>query len=315
MKLELTRRTLLHGLGATAAIHLVGCASEEPGTNADASGVEDATVPADSSSADAELHADASEEDAQADAAEADAEEPDAGLEDSDAGEPLDTWATGGTASMSGNYPDPFLLGVGPTCSVYCSSTLGPCYVETIERMDISEGQPGLPVRLAFLVVDENCDPVEGATVDIWHTNANGIYSGEKAPNNCTFGDQAARASKWMRGVQTTDAAGRVDFNTCFPGWYAGRTIHIHFTVRLGQVEYITSQLFFLDRLCDEIISTQPIYSDRGERDTFNAEDGVLRGTTFNDYLFDTQRQPDGAMLAWKTLVLRGAPEEPLCAI
>jgi protocatechuate 3,4-dioxygenase beta subunit len=317
---DLTRRALLHGLGAVAAVHLTGCADEKSGANADAApnGSPDATALADGSArdtgglADAETYPDAS--------GDADAEtfadaEPDAGLEDSgaDAGQNTGAWATGGTAAMSGNYPDPFLGGIGPVCSLYCASILGPCYVETIERMDISESERGLPVRLAFLVVDDNCSPIEGATVDIWHTNANGIYSGEKAPNNCTFGDVAARSGKWMRGIQTTDVAGRVDFNTCFPGWYAGRTIHIHFTIRLNGVEHVTSQLFFEDSLCDEIVGTQPIYLDRGGRDTLNAQDGVLRNTTFNDYLFQTQRMPDGAMMAWKALVIRSSPQDLLC--
>src|SRR4051794_41121421 len=72
-------------------------------------------------------------------------------------------WATGGTASMSGTYPDPFAAGIGTTCSLTCSATIGPCYAQTIERADISEGRAGLPVRLSFLVVDEACKPVANA--------------------------------------------------------------------------------------------------------------------------------------------------------
>ena len=224
-------------------------------------------------------------------------------------------WATGGTDSMSGNYPDPFSGGIGPTCDIFCASTLGPCYAQTIDRKDISEGEDGLPVRLAFLVVDENCNPVPGAPVDIWHTTPRGTYSGDDAPQNCTLGDQAAKAARYFRGIQTADENGRVDFDTCFPGWYSGRTIHIHFTVRVNDTVYVTSQLFFDDTLCDEIIATQPIYNERGDRDTNNQNDNVLGGADPLPYTFQAEKQADGAMLAWKALVLRSSLADPLCWI
>jgi protocatechuate 3,4-dioxygenase beta subunit len=214
------------------------------------------------------------------------------------------TWATGGTASMSGNYADPFTAGIGTACTIYKASTLGPCHAATVDRMDISEAQAGLPVRLAFLVVNPSCQPVPGATVELWHTNPTGLYSGSDASNMCTTGDSAARASRWFRGIQTADANGRVDFNTCFPGWYSSRTIHIHFTVRAGGTEYLTSQLFFDDALNNDIISTHPSYSTRGAKDTTNANDNVLRQSGLSDFTFQTQKMDDGALLAWKALVI-----------
>ncbi|WP_044194093.1 protocatechuate 3,4-dioxygenase, partial [Hyalangium minutum] len=214
------------------------------------------------------------------------------------------TWATGGTAAMSGNYPDPFASGIGSACTVYKAATLGPCYAATVDRKDISEAQPGLPVRLAFLIVNPSCQPVPGATVDVWHTNPAGLYSGSDASNMCTNGNAAARASRWFRGIRATDANGRVDFDTCFPGWYSSRTIHIHFTVRVGGTEYLTSQLFFEDALNNEIISTQTLYSSRGAKDTTNVNDNVLRQSGLTDYYFQTQKMDDGALLAWKTIVV-----------
>ncbi|EYF07690.1 dioxygenase family protein [Chondromyces apiculatus] len=225
------------------------------------------------------------------------------------------TWATGGTAVMTGDYPDPFENGAGTSCVLTCAATLGPCYAETIERKDISEGVLGLPVRLAFLLVDEDCNPVEGAALDIWHCSPEGIYSGDDSIAFCNANDPEALASRWFRGVQTTDADGRVDFDTCFPGWYSSRTIHIHFTVRINGVEYVTSQLFFDDALCDEIVNTQPVYSDRGERDTTNATDNVINAEDAPDYSFQVEQMPDGAMLAWKTLVLRTSTGEALCQL
>lgn len=36
----------------------------------------------------------------------------------------------------------------------------------------------------------------------------------------------------WLRGVQQTDEDGMVEFDTIVPGWYSGRTAHIHVKVR-----------------------------------------------------------------------------------
>jgi protocatechuate 3,4-dioxygenase beta subunit len=38
----------------------------------------------------------------------------------------------------------------------------------------------------------------------------------------------------FLRGVQTSDRHGVVEFRTLFPGWYVGRAIHIHAKVHLG---------------------------------------------------------------------------------
>jgi protocatechuate 3,4-dioxygenase beta subunit len=213
-------------------------------------------------------------------------------------------WATGGTAAMSGNYADPFTEGLGSTCTLYKASTLGPCHALTVDRMDISEAQSGLPVRLAFLIVNPSCQPVPGATVEVWHTSPAGLYSGSDASNMCTNGNAAARAARYFRGIQTADANGRVDFNTCFPGWYSSRTIHIHFTVRVGGTEYLTSQLFFEDALNNDIISTQPLYNTRGAKDTSNTSDRVISESGLSHHFFETKRMEDGALLAWKALVV-----------
>lgn len=278
--LFLTRRGVLQGIGTTLAAapfaHLMACSSDDAADTA-------------------------------ADAGSADAAAPDAGA---DTG-----WATGGTASMTGDYPDPFAdEEPGASCVLTCAQTLGPCYAATLIRKDISEGHGGLPMRLALRVVDETCTPIEGAEVDIWHTLPEGVYSGADADPFCTQGDAYAESGPFFRGVQITDADGRVDFDSCFPGWYSGRTIHIHFTIRIGASEYVTSQLYFDDALSDEIIGTQPIYKDRGARDTNNTSDGVIAADAVGDYILQGEQMPDGALLAWKTLVIRSSLDTELCA-
>lgn len=303
-----TRRNILRAMGTAFAVapvaKLLGCGpmmmtGDDAGAEAGADAGVEAGV------------------DAGADAMLADATAAEAATDAVVASEAGAMWATGGTAAMTmaSSYPDPFAAGPGSTCTLLCAATLGPCYAMTLTRKDISEGELGLPVRMSFLVVDETCRPIANATVDVWHAAPNGLYSGSDASDMCTLGDATARAKRYFRGVQTTDANGRVDFDTCFPGWYSSRTIHVHFTVRVGGTEYVTSQLVFDDALCDDIIATQPIYSARGRRDTTNATDNVVNATTAPTYTFTTQRMPDGVMLASKTLIVRSSTGASLCTI
>jgi protocatechuate 3,4-dioxygenase beta subunit len=90
-------------------------------------------------------------------------------------------------------YPDPFAAGM-MTCALLGATTQGPCTSDTIERQDISEGFSGLPVRLALKFVHaDTCEPVEGAVVQIWHTQRTGVYSGvTPKPMLCHGGDTEA---------------------------------------------------------------------------------------------------------------------------
>jgi protocatechuate 3,4-dioxygenase beta subunit len=174
---------------------------------------------------------------------------------------------------------------------------------------DISYGQDGLPLRMYFQVLDASCAPIAGATVDVWHVAPTGRYSGDDTANEniafCTAGDATYASHLYFRGKQTTDANGVVFFDTCFPGWYPGRTVHVHFTITANAKSF-TSQYVFADALDDEIIGMEPIYGARGMRDTTNATDSVVSASDYAQFLFQTEKMPDGALLAWKAIVLSG---------
>ncbi|MFO0746532.1 MAG: intradiol ring-cleavage dioxygenase [Myxococcota bacterium] len=221
-------------------------------------------------------------------------------------------WATGGTAAMTAKagYPDPFAA-LGSACTLYCSATLGPCHTSSPEREDVSDGWDGLPLRLALRVVDESCNPIEGAIVEIWHTNNTGTYSGNI---NAICNETAAeRAARFFRGYQTTDADGRVAFDSCFPGWYSGRAIHIHFRVMTGAYDgsdsakaSLVSQLFFSDALVESLFAEAALYKDYGTPDTLLGDDSIIGGESDpSAYVCDVRKTSDGAMLASKTLILR----------
>jgi protocatechuate 3,4-dioxygenase beta subunit len=263
--------------------------------------VEDSEVgDADTATPAQDTAADASTKDATASDATSDA----AALADANTAEL--PWASGGTKSMQGNYPDPFAGGAtGVACALYPAQTLGPCYASPVmSREDISDGVTGLPVRMSFLVVEsDGCTPVPNAEVDVWSAGSNGVYS-QFASGVCNPARADVASLRYCRGKQNTNAQGRVDFSTVFPGWYSGRTIHIHFTVRVGGQAYITSQLYFEDALSEEILQ-QVDYKARGTRDTTNRTDSVLRNGDLAEVVFETAKRADGVLHAWKVLSVR----------
>jgi protocatechuate 3,4-dioxygenase beta subunit len=230
------------------------------------------------------------------------------------------SWATGGTASMTAktSYPNPF-TSLSSTCTASCELTQGPCYSSQSEEIqDISYGYDGLPMRMYLRILDDACKPVENALVDVWHVGPTGKYSGNDSANEqiafCTGNDSDFTSHVYFRGKQKTDKNGVVYFDTCFPGWYASRTVHIHMTISVDDKAYVTTQLGFDDTLDDAIIATQPIYKDRGKRDTLNSTDTVLPADGVSEYLFETERMTDGAMLAFKTLFIRSSLTDSICS-
>lgn len=221
-------------------------------------------------------------------------------------------WASGGTAAMTAKdcYPDPFAAPVTMCPLLVCETTAGPCTAPAPDRVDVSEGRPGLPVRLVLkLVTAETCAPIAGAVVEIWHTQTSGVYSGQTpSPGFCSGGDADAPNHSYFRGTQTSGANGRVAFDTCFPGWYPGRAIHIHFSVTIAGTRRTVSQLFFADALVQSIFAAHADYTRFGQPDRNNTNDGVIGGAAnFGAYVLDTARMSDGAMLASKLIAIRDA--------
>ncbi len=160
-----------------------------------------------------------------------------------------------------------------PACVVRPELTEGPYFVdEMLNRSDIrsdpSDGvtSQGAQLDLTFNVTQvgaNGCVPLPNAQVDIWHCDANGVYSDV----------QNAVGKKFLRGYQITNSDGIAQFVTIYPGWYPGRAVHIHFKIRIDNYDF-TSQLFFDDAFTDQVYLQEP-YSQRGERDPRNTGDGI----------------------------------------
>lgn len=166
-------------------------------------------------------------------------------------------------------------------CVVKPEVTEGPYYVDDqIDRSDVrsdpgtGEVKDGALLALSFKVYRVNnsaCVPLQGSKVEIWHCDAAGTYSDVSDRGFNTVGQ------KYLRGFQTTDANGLVTFTTIYPGWYSGRTVHIHFKVHHDGEDashVFTSQLFFDDSLSDQVLANAP-YAAKGTRDTRNSNDSI----------------------------------------
>lgn len=171
-----------------------------------------------------------------------------------------------------------------PACVMTPEQTEGPYFVdERLNRSDI-RGDPadgsvraGVPLTLELHVASigsAGCTPLAGAIVDVWHCDAEGVYSDVADPGFRTIG------KKFLRGYQVTDANGSVRFTTIYPGWYRGRAVHIHVKVRAkaraGRSHDFTSQLYFDDSITDRVHAQQP-YASKGQRTLKNDGDGIFR--------------------------------------
>ena len=194
------------------------------------------------------------------------------------------------------------------SCVLTPEQTEGPYYIEDgMVRSDITEGRPGLPLELLLAVQKAgSCEPLAEATVEVWHCDALGVYSGFTAagasggaggagagrpppgapPGSPPAGGQnpgyGARSAErvpadettFLRGAQRADRRGMVRFSTVYPGWYAGRTPHIHVKVHVGGEEVHSGQLYFDDAVTAAVHRRAP-YSSHGEPSTTNASDGI----------------------------------------
>jgi len=150
-------------------------------------------------------------------------------------------------------------------CVLQREVTEGPYYLDLdLVRRNIREDRHGIPLTLRFRVLNVNtCRVIRHAAVEIWHADGSGTYSG-------VSGD----SDTYLRGIQRTNSKGWVRFETIYPGWYRGRTPHIHMKVFVSGNEVHTGQVFMRDAVSAKVYG-RSVYAPRGQADTTNSEDMI----------------------------------------
>lgn len=186
------------------------------------------------------------------------------------------TAVAAGTALTAADFE-----GLG-SCVLLPETTAGPFPLEEqFDRSDITEGLPGRPMRLGLRVVDQACAAVPGASVEVWHADATGDYS---AFADGGGGKDEAGGTTFLRGTQSANDEGIVEFLTIYPGWYRGRAVHVHLRVHLEDETVLTSQLFFDDDYTAAVYEGDA-YVANGLPDTTNARDSIAGDVDTNGTL------------------------------
>lgn len=189
-----------------------------------------------------------------------------------------DAGAAGSDATAAGND--------ATTCTETPEGEIGPYFADDsasgfnrssiLSNLDGTSTQTGIPLTLNVTVVDakKGCVPYSGAQVDIWHCNASGVYS--------DISSEGTSSDQWLRGYQISDANGQLTFKTIIPGWYSGRTTHIHLRIRSSYSDASstsdgtnTTQCFFDQTFIDTLATSVAPYDAEGKNPTTNASDRV----------------------------------------
>ena len=190
------------------------------------------------------------------------------------------------TAGVGKWAPVAIAAAASPSCVVRPEQTEGPYFVdEKLNRSDLRGDpsdkslRPGVPLRLEFQVSrigGTACAALSGAIIDVWHCDAQGVYSDVRDPRFDT------RGKKFLRGYQLTNSNGVASFQTIYPGWYEGRAVHIHFKIRTqsgsNRAQEFTSQLYFDESINDQVFKQQPYSAKSGRRVSNNADFIYQRG-------------------------------------
>ncbi|KAJ6646039.1 hypothetical protein Bhyg_01248, partial [Pseudolycoriella hygida] len=200
------------------------------------------------------------------------------------------------------------------SCVLSPETVEGPYHIDKLlERSDVTDGEQGIPLDLTFLIRDsKTCELLPNVIVDIWQCNSTGFYSGFVSEGN---GYRSKRGiptdeSRFLRGVQTTNANGEVKFRTIYPGWYINRAVHIHIKLYYGMdttTAKYTGQLYFNEDINEAVSDVLPystlkayrtlnsadLYytTDQGTRTTLQLTGSVMTGFNATTFVIGIERQ------------------------
>lgn len=175
-------------------------------------------------------------------------------------------------------------------CSVTNSETAGPFPTITpssLVQSNIVGDRTGVPFTINITVTNVNnaCNPLQGAIVDIWHCDKDGYYS-EYGGTPMQQVDYTAY--HFLRGRQTTDATGKVSFVSIFPGWYMSRATHIHVHIYSASgTSLLVTQIAFPEGANSAVVQVNAAtaygYTKGMTGYTYNASDNVFSDGVTNE--------------------------------
>ncbi len=178
-------------------------------------------------------------------------------------------------------------------CAESPTETAGPFPIKTPAdwiRENIVGDRAGVPLMMTYTIqnVNDDCKPIEGVLVDVWQCDAKGNYSEYEGQLDGNFTNQ-----HFLRGRQTTNAQGQATFISIYPGWYPGRTPHIHLEVKDSSgSSLLITQVSFPDDVSNTVYQSSDY---KGIADTNNDNDGIVSAGNLADSL--TGNTTDGYTL------------------
>ena len=191
-------------------------------------------------------------------------------------------------------------------CEVSPRETKGPFPTKTPSQMlqsNIKSDRIGIALLVNLTIVDKtnNCKPLAGANIDIWHCDKDGNYS---EYGNHPMQRTDLTSAHFLRGRQITDEKGLVSFLSIYPGWYRGRAPHIHIEIfDKSGASLLVTQVAFPENISNKV-HTSPLYAARGEADTSNNEDNIFSDSLSEQMAVVTGNVKDGFTLS-STIVVK----------
>lgn len=193
------------------------------------------------------------------------------------------------------------------SCSVSPSETKGPFPIKTPSQLvleNIKSDRVGVALLINLVIENKNnnCSPLAGVLVDIWHCDKDGNYS--------EYGGTSMQQTDYttvhfLRGRQTTNAKGEVSFISIYPGWYQGRAPHVHVEVLSSTgSSLLVTQIAFPETISSTVYSSTN-YAAHGQADTANTKDNVFSDSLADELATLTGNITDGYTLS-KTITVNG---------
>lgn len=176
------------------------------------------------------------------------------------------------------------------SCTLTNSETAGPFPTKnpsSLQRVDIVGDRSGIELDIEITILDNSsgCLPLENAIVDIWHCDKDGYYSeyGGTGMQQADFTN-----NHFLRGRQVTDSNGKVAFTSIFPGWYSGRSTHIHVHIyNANGNSLLVTQIAFPEGDSSAVVqvndSSENGYTKGMSGYTYNSNDNVFSDGVSNE--------------------------------